>query len=472
MSDKRPDERDIDEILASIDEMLSQKQPYTLQDDERKDSVKEGVKASEDTLGLSSSVDLPELSEFDQIDIDEFLSLGMSEEQPKAVSKTEKNIEKEHKAETQADTVHDIDKDAMLNLNQEADEEIDFTLDETDLPNFDDTVSSNQEKSADEQEAQAPEVNDGNDMPLSSEKTQEPADTNTVDDVIHDEVIEDSLAENDFIEDNLDDNSPDETELPHDEHQDDEPVTEDSMPRHRILLTEELLEPSAQEALPLWIEQTSNEAETTEEDNTADKHQANALQASKADEPETDATETETLETEESKAEEEHIKSDTKADHAPQQHVSNADKGNSENTTPVLADDTYIKTNISGNEASDLLRGDAMVFDLDEDIGIDTVYKLETLIAPSEDDLDNHTELVEVMMEEVLQEDNEQPQDLEEQVTAETEKIFLSDDELQDMVQAVSADVAQQINDHLHTWLPGLISIGIKNHMKDLNNKD
>ncbi len=385
MSDKRPDERDIDEILASIDEMLSQKQPYTLQDDERKDSVKEGVKASEDTLGLSSSVDLPELSEFDQIDIDEFLSLGMSEERSKAVSKTEKNIEEEHKAEAQADTVHDIDKDAMLNLNQEANEEIDFSLDETDLPDFDDTVNSNQEKSSDEQEAQAPEVNDGNDIPLSSGKTQEPADTNTADDVVHDNVIEENLAENDFIEDNLDDNSPDETELPHDEHQDDEPVTEDSMPRHRILLTEELLEPSAQEALPLWIEQTSNEKDAA---------------GTKAEE--------------------------SKADHAPEQHVSNAgvsaDKSESENT--------------------------------------------------SEDDLDNHTELVEVMMEEVLQEDNEQPQDLEEQVTAEIKKVFLSDDELQDMVQAVSADVAQQINDHLQTWLPGLISIGIKNHIKDLNNKD
>jgi hypothetical protein len=492
MSDKRPDERDIDEILASIDEMLSQKQPYTLQDDERKDSVTEAVKASEDTLGLSSSVDLPELSEFDQVDIDEFLSLGMSEDQPKAEHKTEKNIEEAHKVEAQTDTVHDMDNQAMLDLDQEIDEEIDFTLDEADLPDFDDTDSVNQEKNVDKQETQAPEISDGNDIPLSPEKTQEPADTNTVDDVLHDNVIEESLAENnlsknDFIEgvldeptlddndglgedslneNHLDDNNPDETELLHDEHQDDEPVIEDSMPRHRILLTEELLEPSAQEALPLWIEQASDDKETTEENSTIGKHKTATQQESKADKLEADTKETETLETVESKEEE------TK----PEQHVSNADvptnKSEAESASPAVADKVNAETNAFGDEASDLPKDDATVFDLDEDIGVDTVYKLETLIAPSEDDLDNHTELVEVMMEEVLQEDNEQPQDLEEQETTETEKVFLSDDELQEMVQAVSEDVSQQINDHLQTWLPGLISIAIKNHMKDLNNKD
>jgi len=461
MSDKRPDERDIDEILASIDEMLSQKQPFTLQDDERKDSVKEAVKASEDTLGLSSSVDLPELSEFDQVDIDEFLSLGMSEDQPKAERKTEDNTEEAHKVEAQADTVHDIDNQAMLDLDQEIDEEIDFTLDEADLPDFDDTDSVNQEKNVDKQETQAPEISDGNDIPLSPEKTQEPADANTVDDVIHNDVIEESLAEN-----HLDDNSPDETELLHDEHQDDEPVIEDSMPRHRILLTEELLEPSAQEALPLWIEQASDDKETTEENNTIGKHKTATQQEPKADKLEADAKETETLETVESKEEE------TK----PEQHVSNADvptnKSEAESASPAVADKVNAETNALGDEASDLPKDDATVFNLDEDIGVDTVYKLETLIAPSEDDLDNHTELVEVMMEEVLQEDNEQPQDLEEQETTETEKVFLSDDELQEMVQAVSEDVSQQINDHLQTWLPGLISIAIKNHIKDLNNKD
>ncbi|MDQ7057008.1 MAG: hypothetical protein Q9N62_00505 [Ghiorsea sp.] len=103
---------------------------------------------------------------------------------------------------------------------------------------------------------------------------------------------------------------------------------------------------------------------------------------------------------------------------------------------------------------------------------MDTVYKLETLTSDTDDDLDNHTELVEVMMEEVLQSDEEQPQNSEDEPEKATEKVFLSDDEMQNMVQAVSADVAQQINDHLQTWLPGLISIAIKNHMKDLNNKD
>jgi len=477
MSDKRPDERNIDEILASIDEMLSQKEPYSLQPDTRKDAVKEAAKASEDKLGLSSSVDTPVLSEFDNIDIDEFLSLGMPDNQSAVETKTEEHMAEEHKTEVQTETNPKPEADIFQDKanNEAIDEDIGFTLDETDLADladFDDTGSSNQEKSADEQKTQTPAVNDSNDIPLSPEKPQEPAYTNTTDDLVHDDLIEGSLAENDSIEDDLnepvlsenngldeeslDNNSLDETELLHDKHQNNEHETEDNTPRHRILLTEELLEPSAQEALPLWVEQAVPEEETAEvtdhipsEDEASEPQEAEASQLELKQEQETKVSETEPLKTKVDTLEVSPEKSsDTEPTSEAQEHIESADA------------------------ATDIDKDDALVFDLDEDIGVDTVYKLETLAAPLDDDLDNHTELVEVMMEEVLQDDEEQPQNSEDEPEKATEKVFLSDDEMQNMVQAVSADVSQQINDHLQTWLPGLISIAIKNHMKDLNNKD
>ncbi|WP_038248409.1 hypothetical protein [Ghiorsea bivora] len=542
MSDKRPDERDIDEILASIDEMLSQKQPYTLQDNGRKDSVKEGVKASEDTLGLSSSVDLPELSEFDQVDIDAFLSLGMPEHQHETQSKADKNnekepVKKEHnederqakgfnteaqaKTETppetniQADTdiAHDIDQDAVPDMEQNIDENIDFTLDEIDLPEFDETLAINQGANTDEQNTQTPEISDKDAMALSPEESQQVASANT-DDVLHDGMIEDNLDEealdepnlsendlgkNSLDEINLDENILDETELLHDEHQDDELTTEDNMPRHRILLTEELLEPSAQEALPLWIEQTSNEEETLEQsDDTADKYETAASEtpesAFTAAEPtptkelhsnasqtvsiKTDALESNSLETEdfnEKEAEVDTKTQGTETKQTPQQPANDVDMQPNTANADVPADKSLSlsATPVSADETTHLHKDDALISDLEEGIGLDTVYKLETLTSDTEDDLDNHTELVEVMMEEVLQDDEEQAENSENKPEKVTEKkVFLNDDELQHMMQAVSADVAQQINDHLQTWLPGLISIAIKNHIKDLNNKD
>jgi len=49
------DERDIDEILASIDKMLAEKDSSARQTDERKENVEQAARDSEQTLGLSSS---------------------------------------------------------------------------------------------------------------------------------------------------------------------------------------------------------------------------------------------------------------------------------------------------------------------------------------------------------------------------------------------------------------------------------
>jgi len=51
------DERDIDEILASIDAMLAQKDDSPVVTDERKEVVENAARSSEDTLGLSSTND-------------------------------------------------------------------------------------------------------------------------------------------------------------------------------------------------------------------------------------------------------------------------------------------------------------------------------------------------------------------------------------------------------------------------------
>lgn len=56
MSDKK-DERDIDEILASIDAMLTGKDGFSGETDERKENVEQAARESEDALGLSSSAD-------------------------------------------------------------------------------------------------------------------------------------------------------------------------------------------------------------------------------------------------------------------------------------------------------------------------------------------------------------------------------------------------------------------------------
>ncbi len=299
MTDKRHDERDIDEILASIDEMLSQKKPYGIKSDARKASVEEGIKASKAKLSLSSSNQ--EQAALDDVDIDEFLTLGM-----------------------------------------------------------DDVASAREDASPSHQDYDAPV--DGS--AASSEPEHTP-----------------QAESNEEAEGN----------------------DEEVVPRQRILLTEDLLEPSAQEALPLWVAQDEN----TEQDSVSQADDAH-------DEP----------------------------SHAEQTQDSNASEAK-------------VHTNDDAEQAA---------FDVEEALSTDTVYKLE----PINDTTGEHSELLEPMMQEVLaQHEDNKPQEPQ----TEAPKALLSPDELDDLVQAVSDDVSKQVNDHLQTWLPRLISIAIKKHLDAQQNK-
>lgn len=496
MSDKRPDERDIDEILASIDEMLSQKQPYSLEEDSRKDAVKEGIKASEDKLGLSSSVDMPELFEFDKVEIEDFLSLGIQDEPAKDTNKTTDNVvkdkvtnektrEKEVVVAPENNTVSETD--AIQNANDEtshlADEDINFSLDDIDIPDFHEAQDSKQALNTNHDIEETSESKEGNidDVELFSTKAQEVVNQKLAESIIDDDPIENDLVEESLLDDQVDN-----------EHQNEQSTEDhsDSTPRHRILLTEELLEPSAQEALPLWIEQAESEplaakthTPTNDKRTPLQEAESSAIESLQTNASPTEASpptsqttliadKPEKIVNPEPEAETSSVSSRPLQHSQSEQALQNTAShdvfsDDHEEKSPVVASQDQQDTEETSNETKD-----DTIFDLDEDIGMDTVYKLETLPVRLDDDLDDHTELVEVMMEEVLQQNDEQPQDTEVEHESESEKVFLSDDELQHMVQAVSADVAQQINDHLQTWLPGLISIAIKNHLEDINNND
>ncbi|MDQ6977821.1 MAG: hypothetical protein Q9M75_06890, partial [Ghiorsea sp.] len=257
-----------------------------------------------------------------------------------------------------------------------------------------------------------------------------------------------------------------------------------------ILLTEELLEPSAKEALPLWIEQAESESSTTNAHASTDD-KCTPLQEVAS--PSIESVQTKPSPTEASrptsqttiiadkpeKAANPEPKTETSSvSSKPLQRSQSEQEAQNIASHDVSSEEHKEKSSLDASqgqrdtEETSNKTNDDTIFDLDEDIGMDTVYKLETLPVRLSDDLDDHTELVEVMMEKVLQQNDEQPQDTEVEHESESEKVFLSDDELQHMAQAVSADVSKQINDHLQTWLPGLISIAIKNHLKDINNND
>ncbi|MDQ7001397.1 MAG: hypothetical protein Q9N02_01750 [Ghiorsea sp.] len=503
MSDKRPDERDIDEILASIDEMLSQKQPYILEENSRKDAVKEGIKASEDKLGLSSSVDMPELFGFDKVEIEDFLSLGIQGESAKDTNIITDNVGKEGTREEVVEPKNNsVSKtNSAQNINVETsyltDEDINFTLDDIDIPDFHETQNSNQAFNANKEIAETPESKEGNvdGIELSSTKPQETETKNTDHNVANHNVANHKLAESITNEAPIEEDLLKKSLLDDqvgDEHQHEESTEDysDSTPRHRILLTEELLEPSAKEALPLWIEQAESES------STANAHASTNDKCTPLQEvasPSIESVQTKVSPTEASpptsqttliadkpeKAANPEPKTETSSvSSKPLQRSQSEQEAQNIASHDVSSEEHKEKSSLDASqgqrdtEETSNKTNDDTIFDLDEDIGMDTVYKLETLPVRLSDDLDDHTELVEVMMEKVLQQNDEQPQDTEVEHESESEKVFLSDDELQHMAQAVSADVSQQINDHLQTWLPGLISIAIKNHLKDINNND
>lgn len=208
MSDQQHDERGIDEILASIDEMLNEKQIY-----EYKPSQKEELSA---------------LQKIKQQPIPELPVESVHKQNPEDSSEEEAEQLPQKIVLTTADEDFDEvgdDEEYVSSVNEASLEEVSedqFDLTDDDLPDSDFDSSESDEEETDIPEIQVPEVQAASDEELVNKEEKE----------------------------TVDDTSTDEQEAA------DAPETAPGITRrHRIVLTEAFLEPSAQEALPLWIEQ-------------------------------------------------------------------------------------------------------------------------------------------------------------------------------------------------------------------------
>ncbi|MDX8381770.1 MAG: hypothetical protein R8M14_06620 [Ghiorsea sp.] len=269
MSEKK-DERDIDEILASIDKMLAEKDGFTRETDERKENVEIAARNSEEALNLSSSA--------------------------------KENIQPNAKLQP---------FDAL------------------------DEIESNKKE----------------DVPVSPESETENKPNTTV-----------------------------ETE-----------AVVESEPRQRIVLTEENLEPSAQESLPLWAAQ-SNHAQTPSDETTEDKNnmdesgQQDLVEKVAADvaidEGNSEASEDSA---ENTTAEE---TADIQDDHNENDSVEEDDEDD-ENTLENTKDEFEDVFNA-------IAADDTITFDINEAMDEDTVYDIQVL----------DKELVEAFVHDVVEEDD------------------------------------------------------------------
>ncbi len=164
MSSKK-DERDIDEILASINEMLAEKDGSFSETDERKENIEQAARESEGTLGLSSSADKntdtpSKLQPFEPLDkpseprqrivlTEEYLEPSAQESLPLWAAQTSssqdepepKNEPESTSNETTADieTPESDDMVEALNPDDELSESI-GDLDDLDLPELNDVA--------------------------------------------------------------------------------------------------------------------------------------------------------------------------------------------------------------------------------------------------------------------------------------------------------------------------------------------
>ncbi len=394
MSDKGKDERDIDEILASIDEMLAQKDDFSPEISDRKVSAQQAALDSEEKLGLSSS----------------------------------------------------IEKIQPL-----------------------------------EQTSSTPESSEHKDIPTPTDTS----DTNN--DVIH-----------------LDVNQSEEQA--------------GALPRHRILLTEELLEPSAQESLPLWAAQLNptnddhgSGGEALSPDNTRD----NIDNLDDFEFPDLDHAADEHNQAEPVKQNEE---TDTEQIEDTSINDTSATAPNDISFEIDSAEIKAAEINIGEDEFTAVFdaiaRDDTITFDVSEAIDDDTVYDIQIL---------DHSELVEAMVHDVLKQKEPEmvsdqvadvqkdevtsennfnddpeietessatiPEDLEstqettdltaaedkieeshpanttEQNNLEDNTVSLNPDELDTLIEAISDEVRIKLNHHLQQILPEVVSEALQEHL-------
>ena len=418
MSDKRADERNIDEILASIDEMLSQKIPDIQIPDNRKVPIYQSALESQTTLGLSSS--------------------------------HEANGEEHHTPETTAPK--SFAPISHMDTNDDITEPSE---------DFDDETEQNAETETDDES--------------------------------------EFYADDDFDS----------------EFEDEDPIVEDHSVvthRHRILLTEALLEPSAQEALPLWVEQDDSTDDNGDE--VSEEHlntETNSAQSFSNEEPsvEHDASSTPAEQNDELNSLQESAE-DSDESHAVHDLSSNEDEASLEGfeTTEVdfdedaqvddaeqeeeLEESSVTNENINDNDLDSIEdhgeenKVEAYTFLSTEEPNkveeIEDAFDSETVQQHSEtddfddssnqiandeytsmdaaEDLGENTELVEVMMEEIFQGDREK------------DPILSNQQDIELLVEAVSQDISNQLQETFQTALRNLVKTSILKHLEAAQPKD
>ena len=301
--------------------------------------------------------------------------------------------------------------------------------------------------------------------------------------------------------------------------------TERQEPRPRIVLTEEFLEPSAQESLPLWAAQTHTTQDEPEDASvedksveatrkTTDKSTAENTEKDTSDEsftfgetPVVSSLHTNEPDTDKTKEDEvDEAVSDKRVDDNP-----TSDKGDmteEPETGEPLKESSEHKAETTKSSEDDkksefdavfdaIAADDTITFDISEAMNEDTVYDIEVL----------DKELVEAFVSDVAQDAEEEAEPVKEQaddkgsthteteaegempeveeepestlVEVETDKqhvsqeelVFLNPDELDPLIEAVSDEVRIKINQHLQQILPELISDALLEHLANPSDK-
>lgn len=400
MSEYSPDERDIDDILASIDEMLKQKDTY-FEDWDKKAKIREAAVASEQVLGMSTSV---------------------AEDKP-TDQKTRTTDHDAHVADAQYLLIsEDLRESSEQALSEQMGKDFEWNDDDIDF--------------AADINADAPtdaEINLHNDNDAAPSDAIDQPEQNADDYEKHPSFSAFDLGQ---LDSNTDEERvPEASGSKDDSHQAQTPDQELSVatPRHRILLTEALLEHSKQTPLPLWL----------------DKGDAN------------------------------HIDPDTQPPSPPVTDVAAEAPNNP--AEDIQPDPSASQDNISSADFEAVFdaiaNDDTITFDISEIVDEDTVYDIETI---------TEQELVEAMLSDIVADpahdvsDTEAPvfSELDATVAAakaaeaaakieeETILPYLSEAEVAKISTLVAEEISQNIAAHIDAVLPDLIQAAIAAHIR------
>jgi len=347
MSEKK-DERDIDEILASIDKMLAEKDGFTRETDERKENVEIAARNSEEALNLSSSAKeniqpnakLQPFDALDEIESNKKEDVPVSPE-PATENKPDITVETEAVVENEPRQRIVLTEE---NLEPSAQESLPLWAAQSNhaqTPSDETSEPENDIIESDQGDLVENVVADGANDEGNSEASEDSAE-NTTAEVTAD--IQDDHDENDSVEDDIESGA--------DENNDGwENI--------------KLIEPDAEDDIDPDIDSILNDAEDTPDSDNIDEQSIEPnLEEPNLDEPENDAAET--------------------TNHEPYEE-DEPDENTLENTKDEFED-------VFNAIAAD----DTITFDINEAMDEDTVYDIQVL----------DKELVEAFVHDVVEEDD------------------------------------------------------------------